>query len=75
MRIQGRTIGITIYLIALFLPIYWLLNMSFKTNGEIMSGLSFWPHHATLANYRVIFTDPAWYLGFVHSLTYVAINK
>jgi len=74
MRINGRAIGITIYLIALFLPIYWLLNMSFKTNAEIMSSLSFWPHHVTLANYKVIFTDPAWYLGFVHSLTYVALN-
>ncbi len=38
MRIQGRSIAITIYLVALFLPIYWLLNMSFKTNVEIMSG-------------------------------------
>src|ERR1700710_161155 len=74
MRIQGRGIAITIYLLALFLPIYWLLNMSFKTNGEIMSGLNFWPHHVTLRNYAHIFTDPAWYLGFVHSLTYVALN-
>ena len=71
---RGRTIGITLYLLALFLPIYWLLNMSFKENGEIMSGLSFWPHHVTFGNYSHIFHDPAWYLGFVHSLEYVAIN-
>ncbi len=74
MRIRGRSIGIVAYLLALFLPIYWLLNMSFKTNAEIVSGLSFWPHPVTLANYRHIFTDPAWYGGFAHSLTYVALN-
>ncbi len=74
MRIQGRSIGIAVYLIVLFLPIYWLINMSFKNNGEIMSSLNFWPHRPTLANYTHIFTDPAWYNGFLHSLTYVALN-
>lgn len=74
MRINGRSIGIAAYLLALFLPIYWLLNMSFKTNGEIMSGLSLWPHHISFANYGHIFGDPVWYLGFLHSLTYVLLN-
>ena len=27
----------TLYIIFLMLPIYWLINMSFKTNNEIMS--------------------------------------
>ena len=74
MRIEGRNIGIVAYLLALFLPIYWLLNMSFKTNQEILSSLTFWPHSPTLENYRHIFTSPAWYGGFEHSLTYVALN-
>ena len=29
----------TIYIIFLMLPIYWLINMSFKTNQEILSSL------------------------------------
>ena len=74
MRLQGRSIGIAAYLVVLFLPIYWLLNMSFKTNGEITSRLSLWPHQLTFANYGHIFSDPAWYLGFLHSLTYVLLN-
>jgi glycerol transport system permease protein len=41
MRFRGRSIGIAAYLIILFLPIYWLVNMSFKTNFEITSRLSF----------------------------------
>jgi glycerol transport system permease protein len=74
MRIQGRNIGIAAYLIILFLPIYWLLNMSFKTNVEITNHLSFWPHHPTLRNYAHIFFDPVWRGGFIHSLTYVGLN-
>ena len=74
MRINGRAVGIAAYLVVLFLPIYWLLNMSFKTNDEILSRLSLWPHRISLANYGRIFQDPAWYLGFLHSLEYVALN-
>ncbi|MBW4022222.1 MAG: carbohydrate ABC transporter permease [Proteobacteria bacterium] len=74
MRIQGRSIGISAYLIVLFLPIYWLLNMSFKTNAEITSRLSFWPQHVTFRNYAHIFFDPVWRGGFIHSLSYVCLN-
>jgi glycerol transport system permease protein len=74
MRFQGRNIGIVVYLIILFLPIYWLVNMSFKTNFEITSRLSFWPHQFTLGNYAHIFLSPVWRGGFIHSLTYVCLN-
>ena len=42
----------TIYIIFLLLPIYWLLNMSFKTTNEILGGFTLWPHSFTLENYR-----------------------
>lgn len=63
-----------IYIILLLLPIYWLLNMSFKTTNEILGGFSLYPHSFTLDNYRKIFTDPTWYMGYVNSLYYVAAN-
>lgn len=56
------------------LPLYWLVNMSFKTNQEILGGLSFWPKDFTLQNYATILTDPAWYSGYINSLIYVLIN-
>jgi glycerol transport system permease protein len=62
------------YILFLMLPIYWLLNMSFKTTNEILGGFSLWPNEFTLENYRTIFTDPTWYMGYVNSLTYVSIN-
>src|SRR5690606_41861495 len=49
----------TLYIIFLLVPIYWLVNMSFKTNREIVSSLTLYPHQPTIANYAVIFTDPS----------------
>ncbi|HTW29709.1 MAG TPA: carbohydrate ABC transporter permease [Acetobacteraceae bacterium] len=69
-----RRVVLGAYLIALLLPIYWLINMSLKSNVEITSGLTLWPHHPVLDHYRYIFTDPAWYGGFLHSITYVVLN-
>ena len=73
-RFQKRTLFLIAYLIFAVLPIYWMINMSFKTNEEILSHFSFWPQHFTWANYKTIFTDPSWYSGYINSLIYVAIN-
>src|SRR5690349_19724787 len=69
----GRAI-ILLYLLFLMLPIYWLINMSFKTNAEITSVMTLWPHTLTFDNYRKIFTDPSWYNGYINSLKYVILN-
>ena len=70
----GRAAVMTIYLIFLLLPIYWLVNMSLKTNNEINTTMTLWPREITFANYMKIFTDASWYLGYVNSLTYVLLN-
>ncbi len=64
----------TLYIIFLMLPIYWLVNMSFKTTNEILGTFSLWPIEFTLENYRTIFTDPTWYNGYFNSITYVVMN-
>ena len=63
-----------LYIVFLMLPIYWLLNMSFKTTNEILGAFSLWPQDFTLDNYKKIFTDSTWYTGYLNSLTYVVIN-
>ena len=63
-----------LYILFLMLPIYWLLSMSFKTTNEILGGFTLWPQKFTIENYRKIFTDPTWYMGYVNSLTYVVMN-
>ncbi len=63
-----------LYIVFLMLPIYWLLNMSFKTNQEILSTFSLWPQNFTFDNYITIFTDPSWYNGYINSMIYVVMN-
>jgi len=64
----------TLYIIFLMLPIYWLINMSFKTTNEILGTFSLWPQNFTLENYIKIFTDRTWYQGYINSISYVIMN-
>jgi len=64
----------TIYILFLMLPIYWLLNMSFKTTNEILGSFTLWPQEFTFENYIAIFTDSTWYTGYLNSVNYVVIN-
>ena len=73
-RVNGSAVVMTLYLVFLLLPIYWLLNMSLKTNAEILGTFSLWPRDLTFQNYATILTDPSWYMGYVNSLIYVALN-
>ena len=72
--IQKRSLFLIAYIVFALLPIYWMVNMSFKTNEEILSHFSLWPQHFTWANYATIFTDESWYSGYINSLIYVGIN-
>jgi glycerol transport system permease protein len=67
-------IVMVMYLLFMLLPIYWLINMSLKTNDEIISTFSLWPQNLTFANYATILTDSSWYLGYINSMIYVSIN-
>ncbi len=71
---RKRSLIPILYILFLLLPIYWLVAMSFKTTGEILSGFSLFPQTFTLENYRVIFTDPTWYWGYINSIIYVSLN-
>ena len=44
---SGRAVVMSLYLLFLMLPIYWLVNMSLKTNTEITTSLTLWPRDLT----------------------------
>ena len=71
---RKRSLIPILYILFLLLPIYWLVAMSFKTTNEILAGFSLFPQTFTLDNYRVIFTDPSWYWGYINSIIYVSVN-
>lgn len=74
MRIRSSAVVMTLYLLFLLIPIYWLVNMSLKTNTEITSSFTLVPANLTFRNYVTILTDPSWYMGYVNSLIYVVMN-
>jgi glycerol transport system permease protein len=74
MRVSRKTVGLVLYFGALLLPIYWMLNMSLRTNADILADFALAPTDPTLKNYIAIFTDPAWYSGYINSILYVSIN-
>ena len=71
---RARWLAPAFYIFFLMAPIYWLLNMSFKTTNEILGAFTLFPHEFTFANYAKIFTDPTWYNGYINSIIYVGIN-
>ncbi|MAM24367.1 MAG: sugar ABC transporter permease [Rhodobacteraceae bacterium] len=73
-KVKTSVVVMTLYLLFLMLPIYWLLNMSLKTNTEILNEFTLFPRDLTFDNYATILTDPAWYMGYVNSIIYVTIN-
>ncbi len=74
MKANKKTIGLLIYFGLIALPIYWMLNMSLRTNASILGSFVLFPFDATLRNYIKIFTDASWYMGYVNSMIYVTIN-
>ena len=74
MRIQKRSLALGLYLLLLMLPIYWMVNMSLRSNAAILTQFSLYPAEPTLANYLHIFSDPSWYSGYVNSIIYVSLN-
>ncbi len=73
-RFRARTLFLVAYLLFAIIPVYWMINMSLRTNQEIVSAFSFFPRALTLEHYRTIFTDESWYSGYINSLIYVALN-
>ncbi len=73
-RRSPRYLSPILYAGLVLTPLYWLLIMSFKTNGEIMGRTTLFPAEPTLANFRLIFSDPGWSMGYVNALIYVVMN-
>ena len=74
MKVKKKTVGLVIYFGLLLMPIYWMLNMSLRTNASILGSFVLFPTDATFINYIKIFTDSSWYSGYINSIIYVSIN-
>ena len=71
---KKRRIALIIYFILLFIPIYWMINTSFKNDTEILSSFTLFPEEITFKHYEEIFTSEIWTNSFINSLIYVSLN-
>jgi glycerol transport system permease protein len=72
-RVLSATL-LGLFLLFQALPIYWIVRMSLMTPTNVLTRSDFLPVEPTLDNYRTIFTDPSWYMSYVHQISYVALN-
>jgi glycerol transport system permease protein len=66
--------GLIVYFLFLLVPLYWMLNCSFKSTTEIMTSGSWWPHDFTVGNYLKVFASKDWRDSFLVSIGYVLVN-
>lgn len=71
---RKRSLALTAYFLLLFVPIYWMVITSLKTDGEILQSFTLFPEQITFENYREIFTSEVWRSSFLNSITYVLLN-
>lgn len=71
---KKRYVTLIIYFVLLFIPIYWMLITSLKTDNEILKEFTLFPRQITLANYIEIFTSEVWRSSYFNSIAYVMIN-
>ena len=74
MKIRKRTVALFLYFVVLVVPIYWMLNMSLRSNADILSTFSLYPSNITFENYIKVFTDETWYSGYINAMIYVSMN-
>jgi len=71
---KKRRILLAIYFVLLFVPLYWMLVTSLKTDQEILAKFTLIPDEVTFENYTEIFTSEVWRNSFINSLIYVLLN-
>ena len=75
MKISRRHIPLIAYLVFMIIPLYWMLNCSFKFTTEIMTTLTWIPEQFTVRNYQHIFGSEVWMGSFVNTLSYVLTDR
>ena len=60
-----------LYCVYLIIPIYWLFTLAFQSNSDILGDFSILPAEVTLSNFAEIWSNPAWYQGFILSLIHI----
>ena len=71
---KKRYVALILYFILLFVPAYWMVITSIKTDDEILKEFTLFPKNITFENYMEIFTSEVWISSYLNSVIYVVIN-
>ena len=71
---KKRYVALILYFILLFIPTYWMVITSIKTDDEILKEFTLFPKNITFENYMEIFTSEVWISSYLNSVIYVVIN-
>lgn len=65
----GRVVILTLFLLFIIVPIYWMFITSFKTQAEAISlDVKYWPEHFTFDNYKSLITGGEFTIYLKNSL-------
>jgi multiple sugar transport system permease protein len=73
-QILLRAVTIILILLIVFLPIYWLVSTSLKSNKEITQDGTLYPHQLTLDNYFHLFSEKEFGAYLTNSLVVTAVS-
>lgn len=74
MIVALRRIALAAYAVFLLAPFYWMVNLSFQPNDDILKSVEAFPRGIISKNYLTVLYDSVWTSGFVNGLTYAGLS-
>ncbi len=74
MIVTLRRIVLTTYAVFLLAPFYWMVNLSFQPNNDILKSVEAFPHGIIAKNYLTVLYDSVWTSGFSNGLAYAGLS-
>ncbi len=74
MIVALRRIALATYAVFLLAPFYWMVNLSFQPNNDILKSVEAFPHGIIAKNYLTVLYDSVWTSGFSNGLAYAGLS-
>ena len=74
MIVTLRRVALAAYAVFLLTPFYWMVNLSFQPNNDILKSVEVFPHGISHKNYLTVLGDSVWASGFFNGLIYAGLS-
>ena len=74
MIVALRRIALAAYAVFLLAPFYWMINLSFQPNNDILKSVEAFPRGIIGTNYLTVLFDSAWASGLFNGLAYAGLS-